>query len=68
MAGFAHVIGSMWSTKDNVSIDVAKGFYEQLALEGNEGVTKALQVSLEKVRKRWPKQPLCWAQYVHYGA
>lgn len=59
VAVFADVIRSMLSTKDNVSIDVAKGLYEQLALEWNEGVVKALYVSLEKVRKRWPKQPLC---------
>lgn len=68
VAGFAHVIGSMWSTKDEISIHVAKGFYEQLALESNESVAKALHVSLENARMRWPKQPLCWAQYVHYGA
>lgn len=42
VAVFADVIRSMLSTKDNVSIDVAKGFYEQLALEWNEGVAKGI--------------------------
>lgn len=68
MAGFAHVIGSMWSTKDDVSIEVAKEFYEQLVLESNESVAEALHVSVEKAQIKWPKQPLCWAPYVHFGA
>lgn len=50
VAVFADVIRLMLSTNDNVSIDVAKGFYEQLALEWNEGVAKGI-VSVS--RKGW---------------
>ena len=74
VAGFGHVIGSMWPSDDGVCIDVAKEFYEQLRLSdfhiqgSNKAVAAALHASLTKVLSKKRKLPLLWAQYIHLGA
>ncbi|KAI9863865.1 MAG: hypothetical protein M1813_003517 [Trichoglossum hirsutum] len=73
VAGFGHVVGSMWPSDDGICVEVAKGFYEQLRTipdvqESNKAVAAALHDSVMKVRSKLRKQPLSWAQYVHFGA
>jgi tetratricopeptide (TPR) repeat protein len=55
LAGFAHVIGSLWSVDDKVCIEVAKHFYERLTtydLNGlsNRAVAEALHSAIVRVR------------------
>jgi CHAT domain-containing protein len=33
LAGFAHVVGSLWPVDDNICVDVAQKFYERLLPE-----------------------------------
>lgn len=41
VAGFAHVIGSMWSSSDEICVEIAKEFYRQLTIRpGNESGNK----------------------------
>jgi hypothetical protein len=70
VAGFQHVIGCLWPSLDNVCVDVAKGFYSSLSYGGgsNREVAAAVHTSILAVRSRMYKQPLKWAQFVHYGA
>lgn len=74
IAGFAHVIGSMWPSDDSVCVDVAKTFYEQLLLSDFYGqgddrsVAVALHLSLRNIISERRKVPLLWAQYIHLGA
>jgi hypothetical protein len=60
----------MWPSKDKISVDVAKGFYERLGadVQSNRLVAEALHNSVMEVRERLYKQPLAWAQYIHLGA
>ncbi|KAJ9654217.1 hypothetical protein H2201_009035 [Coniosporium apollinis] len=71
VAGFAHVIGSLWMTSDRDGIGVAQGFYEQLiSLHGtvSEGaVALALHKSVATLRKTKRKAPLAWAPFIHLG-
>lgn len=70
-AGFAHVIGSMWSSSDSICVEVARDFYARLRDCGhlnNRVVAAALHESVSRVRQKLLKQPLAWAGYIHLGA
>ena len=74
VAGFAHVIGSLWSVDDSVSVKVAELFYDSLKRSGNEvallgrAVAEALRNAMLAVRQEFPDQFDTWAPYLHYGA
>jgi CHAT domain-containing protein len=72
LAGFAHVIGSIWSVDDTVSVHVASSFYKNLVTKrrlglGNRAVAEALREAILDVRKRYSR-PWKWAAYIHSGA
>jgi tetratricopeptide (TPR) repeat protein len=74
VAGFPHVIGSLWPAGDNECVEVASGFYSSLF--ENKGVPElesrrvawALQEAVMAVRAKDMDMPLNWAQFVHFGA
>ncbi|KAJ5281475.1 hypothetical protein N7478_006847 [Penicillium angulare] len=75
VAGFAHVLGTMWPAPDLVSHSVAVGFYENLtsllspasAADDGRAVAEAFHSSVKEVRSDFEEQPLRWAQFVHFG-
>ena len=73
VAGFSHVIASMWSTDDEVCVEMAGKVYERLkdgyAVQANNGaVAAAVHDSIMEIRAVWRRYPLLWAPYVHLGA
>ncbi|GKT66816.1 TPR domain containing protein [Colletotrichum tofieldiae] len=71
VAGFGHVIGSLWSADDKTCARVARLFYEYLIREGRRNVTnrdvaEALRYATQTVRR--DQDPLIWAPYIHAGA
>ena len=74
VAGFPHVIGSLWPAGDNECVEVACGFYSSLFR--HEGVPElesrrvalALREAVMVVRAEDMDMPLNWAQFVHFGA
>ena len=73
VAGFPHVIGCLWPSEDKVCVEVAHGFYASLVEQGvlrldSRGIAAALHTSVMEARAENRKQPLKWAQFVHYGA
>lgn len=71
IAGFSHVVGSMWPSSDHTCVQVADHFYANLAesksKELGEECAYALHNAVLEVRSRHLKQPLLWAQYIHIG-
>ncbi|OQV09889.1 CHAT domain-containing protein [Cladophialophora immunda] len=72
VAGFPHVVGSMWQSADRICADMAYLFYQRICavdegLVGDGSVARALHGAVSEVRKRCPEEPLLWAQYVHFG-
>ncbi|KAJ5559968.1 CHAT domain-containing protein [Penicillium frequentans] len=74
VAGFAHVLGTMWPAPDLVSRDVAVGFYQNLAallvkpgVDNGRAVAEAFHLAVKEVRSEFEDQPLFWAQFVHFG-
>ncbi|KAE8338700.1 CHAT domain-containing protein [Aspergillus arachidicola] len=75
VAGFRHVIGTLWPSDDRVCVKAAKLFYIEICRNGvleytDRDVALALHkaVSVISTSDGYRRRPLHWAQYVHYGA
>ncbi|KAM0710543.1 hypothetical protein Q7P35_002214 [Cladosporium inversicolor] len=74
VAGFPHVIGSLWPAGDTECVEVACHFYSSLFAHKGSPVTEgrsvawALHEAVMAVRAEDMDMPLDWAQFVHYGA
>jgi hypothetical protein len=69
LAGYRHVIGTLWSLNDASAARVAADVYGALA--GDSGTEPAVALHLAVARLRaLPRfrSPLAWAPYVHIGA
>lgn len=73
LAGFRHVVGTLWQTRDQCCKEVANDFYR--ALLGTDArddgpllVAEALHAAVEKLRVQNLKKPLAWAPFIHIGA
>ncbi|MET9966837.1 CHAT domain-containing protein [Streptomyces sp. NPDC006356] len=65
LAGFRHVIGTLWEIDDAISLELATAFYER----GNPGdaVAYALHSAVRGLRDRYPLVPTLWAAHIHSG-
>ncbi|KAM5352954.1 hypothetical protein ACJ41O_005676 [Fusarium nematophilum] len=73
IAGFSHVVGSLWEVEDEVGVDVARAFYENLIeveprSVDDRMVALALRDAVIRVRERRPSSWTKWAAYIHSGA
>ena len=70
LAGYPHVIASLWEADDNLSVAVAKRFYQILFAEsnivGHERIAYALHMATLAAR-RICGSPLAWAPTIHFG-
>ena len=74
--GFRSVVGTMWAMADTDGADLSKHFYKAIfADEANQnGVSyhersaRALQVALNKLRRKRGMTLERWVNFVHYGA
>ncbi|MFE9240464.1 CHAT domain-containing protein [Streptomyces sp. NPDC007007] len=70
-AGVPHVIGTMWPVTDNPVSHIAPQVYASLA-DGTgrlrvADTARALREHVRDLRKRYPRNPTLWANYVHLG-
>ncbi|KAL4746335.1 CHAT domain-containing protein [Aspergillus terricola var. indicus] len=73
VAGFAHVIGSLWSVGDAICVQVARSFYSylvkhQTAALSNRLIAEALHTAVLDVRSQGDGDPSAWACFIHHGA
>jgi tetratricopeptide (TPR) repeat protein len=72
LAGFPHVIGTLWAIDDRNAAMVADAFYTYIATEpGNVDTTlaaDALHHAIRTIRHRYPRYPFRWAGYLHAGS
>ena len=73
VAGFGHVVASMWPSNDAICARVASLFYRDLLTKGgvergNRAVAAALHAAVAEVRLQNLERPYLWAQYIHSGA
>ncbi|MCQ4042043.1 CHAT domain-containing protein [Streptantibioticus rubrisoli] len=67
VAGFRHVIGTLWPINDALAPEVAALVYDELARRGTDFTAAALHDAIRRTRSRYPRAPLTWAPYVHIG-
>lgn len=74
LAGFPHVIGTLWEINDEVASRVAADFYAELGIAGTrlgglamDAAARALHNTARKIRDQYPKAPYLWAGYLHAG-
>ena len=70
LAGYPHVIASLWEADDDLSVEVAKKFYRIVFAEseivGHERIAYALHDATLAAR-RISNNPLSWATTIHFG-
>jgi len=65
MAGFRHVVGTLWAIRDATAPAVAADFYA--ALTTADAAAAALHHAVRALRDAHPDQPALWAPYIHVG-
>ncbi|MGI5202500.1 CHAT domain-containing protein [Spirillospora sp. CA-108201] len=66
LAGYRHVIGTLWPIGDRHAVDIADLVYTAVA--GGGDVAGAVHSATRQMRDRWPDHPSVWASHVHAGA
>ena len=75
LAGFPHVIGTLWEANDLKAREVATEFYRNLfdSLDSGRGfedgiVAEALHRAVARLREDFEDNPILWAPFIHLGA
>ncbi|WP_189719163.1 CHAT domain-containing protein, partial [Streptomyces chryseus] len=72
LAGFPHVIGTLWTINDKVAVDIADAFYAHLATPDGtlqpDRAAHALHKAIRAQRDRLPRTPSLWGAHLHVGA
>lgn len=72
IAGFSHVVSTMWPCSDHGCVAIVKSFYANLfssqqVYQGHDTISRSVHDAVKSLRDDFPKQPLLWATFVHYG-
>ena len=72
LAGFPHVIGTLWEIDDTIAATIADTFYTHLRTRPDTLDTRhaadALHHAVRAVRDTYPRTPSLWAAHLHAGA
>ncbi|OLF11342.1 hypothetical protein BU204_30475 [Actinophytocola xanthii] len=68
LAGYRHVVATLWPVNDGVAAMAARRFYRSLGdAPTADGAAVALHDVTVRLRARFPRDPALWAPFVHYG-
>ncbi|MFI5821250.1 CHAT domain-containing protein [Streptomyces rishiriensis] len=70
LAGYRHVIGTLWSVPDPVMGRLVKDFHHRSSSDGRfrpDTSARALHGAVQSLRQRFPGHPSRWAPFVHTG-
>jgi tetratricopeptide (TPR) repeat protein len=77
LAGYRHVVGTLWPIDDRIAVDMAADFYNGLISGGAggsvlehidvSGVAISLHHATRRLRERYPQIPFIWAAFTHWG-
>ncbi|WP_432513840.1 CHAT domain-containing protein [Kineococcus sp. SYSU DK001] len=70
LAGFRHVVATMWTVQDRVALQAAQLFYRRGVLSpgvGAQEVALALNETVRTLRNLRVHQPSSWAGWIHVG-
>ena len=72
LAGYQHVVGTLWSISDAMAHDITEDFYDDLTAGGTtppqtSRSAQALHHAVRRLRARYPQAPTLWAAHTHTG-
>ncbi|MFF7653244.1 CHAT domain-containing protein [Streptomyces sp. NPDC007983] len=69
LAGFPHVIGTLWTANDRVAPKTARLIYADLLRRPPEDrdIAGAVHRAAHSMRQAYPRLPLLWAAHIHVG-
>ena len=73
LAGFPHVIGTLWAINDRIAVDVARTFHASMKDPSTNAIDTSraafsLHRAIRSQRDKRPGNPSLWAAYMHAGA
>ncbi len=69
LAGYRHVIGTLWPIQDSPAARLTENLYRALADAGTASVAAtALHTVTRQLRNELPQEPSVWASHIHVGA
>lgn len=69
LAGYSHVIGTLWSIADPVAAAVARSVYDDITTPAPDAgkTAEALHKAIRELRDADPDAPAIWAAHIHVG-
>ncbi|MFJ7146986.1 CHAT domain-containing protein [Streptomyces sp. NPDC100445] len=67
LAGFAHVIGPLWTINDRAAVRTAREIYTRLLATPRTDIAWAVHGAVHSMRDRYRELPSLWATHVHVG-
>ncbi|MFD8389071.1 CHAT domain-containing protein [Streptomyces sp. NPDC059680] len=67
LAGFSHLVGSLWPVTDRTNTHLVQAFYEHLTGRQDATVAESLHHAVSQVREREPERPSLWTPHLHIG-
>jgi CHAT domain len=73
LAGYKHVVGTLWQVNDRASARLVADFYATLRAPGSQGTIEvsrtamALHDATRRLKSRFPGWPMLWAAHIHVG-
>jgi hypothetical protein len=68
LAGYRHVIATLWAIDDRNAVRTATDVYTALAVEGASAAAQALHLAIRRRRNLNPDRPSIWGAHIHSGA
>jgi CHAT domain-containing protein len=69
LAGYRHVVATLWPIGDRIAVAFAEDFYTAVSLGHGAGdAADAVHSATMRRRQRWPHAPSAWASHMHTGA
>jgi CHAT domain-containing protein len=65
LAGYRHVVATLWPISDQHAVDIADEIYTTLI--ATDDVAAAVHAATRQMRDLWPRTPSVWASHIHSG-
>jgi len=70
LAGYQHVVATLWHVADHTAAQLAERFYAALSvgrLPDSQRTAYALHEATQALHRRYPDRPYRWMSHIHIG-
>jgi hypothetical protein len=67
LAGYRHVIATLWPVLDRPATRFTRSVYAMITARGPESAAHAVHTATHQARDRYPRYPRVWAAHIHTG-